>query len=109
LEVAGPAGSAEATTLGGRIETVLRMDGGTLRLEQAKVTAAGNVATLQATVPLGALARVIDGLDAFAVAPADGPISVTVSSVDLETLRHLFERPSKSNALFPSFEVRVGA
>lgn len=74
------------------VETVLRLDEGTLHVEQATISAAGKSATLQATVPLGALARVFDGLEAFAAEPAGGPISMTVSDVDLPTLASFFDK-----------------
>jgi outer membrane protein assembly factor BamA len=74
-----------------RIEAILRLENGTLHLEKAKVRSAGDVASMEAAVPLGTLAEMFPAMEPFVQDPATGPITVTVSNVDLPTIARMLD------------------
>ena len=64
-----------------RIETAFRLQDGILQIEKIAIESPGNVAMIQGTVPLGTLVG----------ESAPGPISLTVSDLDLRILTELFQ------------------
>ena len=72
-----------------RVETSLRVADGTLWIEGGKIGVGGKPASLRASVPLGSLVDVVDGLDGLVAEPTAGPIDVAVSGVDLPTALRL--------------------
>jgi outer membrane protein assembly factor BamA len=92
-DVAWPPPNAEARLLIAdpvegvdRIEMALRLENGILHIEEIEIETPGNVASIRGTMPL----------DAQAAELATGPMSLSVSNLDLRALTGLFDREQES-------------
>jgi len=84
-----------------------RLDAGTLQIEALEIDTPQGTTTVTAALPLGLLGQLGDGLGSLPVEATDGPISLTVSDLKLETILALFEIEGTLSRIGATFDGSV--
>jgi len=101
LEFLRPVDEVRRLTVEGRLVA------GTLRIELLEIDTSQGTTTVTATVPLGLLGQLSDGLGSLPIESADGPISLTVSDLKLETILALLKIEGALSRIGATFDGSV--